>query len=104
MSLAMRELTPADYETLLALDDNVAQQRLKGADAGVVARLPERVVGEGAGEGGAAAETCCICMEEMEVGSTVTMLPCAHSYHSECIRSWLAVDKRCPIDKEPVAE
>jgi hypothetical protein len=49
-----------------------------------------------------AADTCVICMEEMASGSTVTTLPCTHQFHDDCIRAWLVVNKRCPIDKEAI--
>lgn len=95
LSLAQRELTDADYETLLALDDNVRPN--KGASETMISRLPTRVLGASD-----AVDTCVICMEEMVGGSTVTTLPCTHKFHDDCIRSWLLVNKRCPIDKEAI--
>jgi hypothetical protein len=92
LSMAMRDFTPADYETLLALDDAVPTNR--GADAEAIEQLPQRVV-----KAGDAVETCCICMEEMGVGSSVMTLPCTHTYHADCIRAWLVVNRRCPVDK-----
>jgi hypothetical protein len=92
LSMAMRDFTPADYETLLALDDAVPTN--KGADVEAIEQLPQRVV-----KAGDAVETCCICMEEMGVGSSVMTLPCTHTYHADCIRAWLVVNRRCPVDK-----
>jgi hypothetical protein len=93
LRLAQRELTDADYETLLALDDNVRPNR--GASEALIAQLPTRVLG-------AKGETCVICMEEMTRGASVTTLPCAHQFHDACIHAWLVVNKRCPIDKEAI--
>lgn len=95
LSLAQRELTDADYETLLALDDNVQPNR--GASESLIAQLPTRVLGAKDN-----ADTCVICMEEMTSGSSVTTLPCTHQFHDDCIRAWLVVNKRCPIDKEAI--
>lgn len=32
---------------------------------------------------------CPICLKDFEVGKTVNLLPCKHSFHHECIIPWL---------------
>jgi hypothetical protein len=36
---------------------------------------------------------CVICCEEYKSGTRVATLPCAHQYHSECITTWLKLNK-----------
>ena len=40
-------------------------------------------------------DTCAICRETLETSET-RVLPCNHSYHKECIDSWLACVPSCP--------
>ncbi|KAK9149384.1 hypothetical protein Scep_008141 [Stephania cephalantha] len=39
--------------------------------------------------GGCDGSSCRICLEDMEIGSEVTRMPCSHVFHSGCIDSWL---------------
>lgn len=39
---------------------------------------------------------CSICMESVEIGTEVTVLPCQHWFHFECIKSWLSEHDTCP--------
>ncbi|TKA77815.1 hypothetical protein B0A55_04591 [Friedmanniomyces simplex] len=39
---------------------------------------------------------CTICMDEVDVGSTVTVLPCSHWFHADCIKAWLSEHDTCP--------
>lgn len=48
--------------------------------------------------------TCIICMDEYEVGSDLSMLPCFHKFHKECIAEWLSGSKTCPICNGDVPE
>ncbi|KAK4892624.1 E3 ubiquitin-protein ligase dzip3 [Elasticomyces elasticus] len=42
-------------------------------------------------------EDCCICACEMEVDMVVTVLPCEHWFHTECVRTWLGEHRSCPM-------
>jgi len=44
-------------------------------------------------------DNCVICLENMEPGQTIVILPCFHRFHAECVDSWLKGSKLCPIDK-----
>ena len=46
---------------------------------------------------------CCICLDAMEVGQQVILLPCSHGYHKDCIQRWLARSAQCPLCKTVVA-
>ncbi|KAF2212942.1 hypothetical protein CERZMDRAFT_105795 [Cercospora zeae-maydis SCOH1-5] len=57
--------------------------------------LPRRKVTEkDFGDGGKA--DCSICMDEAELGSEVTELPCHHWFHHDCIKAWLVEHDTCP--------
>ena len=34
-------------------------------------------------------ENCTICLEDFELNSKVTILPCKHIYHKTCIYEWI---------------
>lgn len=39
---------------------------------------------------------CSICMEAVELGTEVTVLPCQHWFHAECVGAWLGEHDTCP--------
>lgn len=39
---------------------------------------------------------CSICMETVELGTEVTVLPCTHWFHFTCIEMWLSQHNTCP--------
>lgn len=46
---------------------------------------------------------CSVCLENFKNGETCKMLPkCNHSFHSECIDSWLLKTAACPICRASV--
>ena len=45
---------------------------------------------------------CVICMVEFELGEALRFLPCLHTYHLDCIDSWLMRSFTCPSCMEPV--
>lgn len=42
-------------------------------------------------------EQCSICMDEFIVSQSVTLLPCAHRFHTNCIIEWLNNRLVCPL-------
>ncbi|XP_021293354.1 E3 ubiquitin-protein ligase At4g11680-like [Herrania umbratica] len=42
-------------------------------------------------------EGCVICLEELEVGSDASQMPCSHTFHENCIQKWLKQSHCCPI-------
>ncbi|XP_073008429.1 RING-H2 finger protein ATL64-like [Typha latifolia] len=82
--------TPWD-EILIAVE-------LAERDRWRVEKIPVTVYsrqGEGEGEG----EICAICLEEMEGGEEVKVMPrCKHTFHDDCIDQWLGVvSASCPV-------
>ena len=45
---------------------------------------------------------CIVCMQEFEVGSEVTRMPCSHVYHGDCIIKWLETSHFCPLCRYPM--
>ncbi|KAJ5584413.1 uncharacterized protein N7459_004213 [Penicillium hispanicum] len=39
---------------------------------------------------------CSICMDAVELGTEVTVLPCTHWFHFNCIKAWLSQHNTCP--------
>ena len=49
--------------------------------------------------------TCVICIEPIISEQTTTRLPCAHTFHTDCIETALQHTTSCPICRhDPVAE
>lgn len=44
---------------------------------------------------------CPICLAEYVVREPVRTLPCQHSYHAECIDTWLGSRNNCPLCRQP---
>lgn len=40
---------------------------------------------------------CSICIEQIKAGCDVATLPCAHTFHFNCIFHWLEVNDKCPL-------
>lgn len=45
---------------------------------------------------------CTICIDEMHEGDEVTVLPCKHWFHGECVVLWLKEHNTCPICRSPI--
>ena len=54
------------------------------------------------GENGKA--ECTICIDEMHVGDEVTVLPCNHWFHGECVVLWLKEHNTCPVCRAPIEQ
>ena len=48
------------------------------------------------------APTCVICLDDFESGQTIRRLPCNHSFHSECVDTWLRKNATCPNCRAPI--
>ncbi|KUI68551.1 putative RING finger protein P32A8.03c [Cytospora mali] len=45
---------------------------------------------------------CTICIDEMHLGDEVTVLPCKHWFHGECVTLWLKEHNTCPVCRAPI--
>ncbi|KAI1629093.1 hypothetical protein EDD37DRAFT_36495 [Exophiala viscosa] len=45
---------------------------------------------------------CSICMDNVELGQEVTVLPCKHWFHGDCVTAWLKEHDTCPHCRKPI--
>lgn len=77
------------------LEQNQGDTAPPPAPQNAISRLPKKAVDQSMmGDDGNA--ECSICMDNVEVGMEVTMLPCNHWFHGQCIAAWLAQHGTCP--------
>ncbi|KAK7401367.1 hypothetical protein VNO78_12789 [Psophocarpus tetragonolobus] len=53
-------------------------------------------------EDGAVKERCSICLREFDEGVEVSLMPCKHVYHHECLIKWLKISHMCPMCRYPM--
>lgn len=93
-----RELTPEDYELLLALDASVPKKTLTLSTINNLAPITHPSSQE------LPSSNCVICFCEFEQGCAVRTLPCGHPFHSDCIVNWLTNSSvNCPVDNLPLS-
>ena len=87
------------------MDDVLVECTYAEAKVRSAAMIAERAKrAEHRGDAGAAAAgaeevevQCAICREEYADEDTTCILPCAHFYHSACVREWLKINRTCPV-------
>ncbi|KAF9588687.1 hypothetical protein IFM89_014563 [Coptis chinensis] len=73
------------------------EQPRRGLDAAVIATLPLFVY-KGAEEIKDRHIECAVCLSNLEDEEMARLLPnCKHTFHSQCIDTWLRVHSTCPI-------
>ncbi|KAF7148910.1 hypothetical protein RHSIM_Rhsim03G0177600 [Rhododendron simsii] len=80
------------YEQLQSLGESVGVEN-KGLSEGLLARLPKFKYRTGIFSKKKIKEECVICYMMVQSGEYLTILPCAHQYHSKCITRWLKLNK-----------
>ncbi|KAI5291434.1 hypothetical protein KEM54_004711 [Ascosphaera aggregata] len=92
-------------EALQAVIQQLAEQSgpsgPRPASQEAIDALPKKVVDESMLDDDGKAE-CSICMEPVFVGAEVTLLPCKHWFHGECITLWLKEHDSCPHCRKPI--
>ena len=43
---------------------------------------------------------CIICLDEFNIGETVTLIKCGHMYHTHCLYYWFLTKEVCPLCDE----
>lgn len=65
------------------------------ASQSAIDSLPKRpITQQDLGDQGKA--ECSICMADVDIGEEVTVLPCSHWFHDDCVRHWLNEHDTCP--------
>nr|GMC69989.1 probable E3 ubiquitin-protein ligase RHY1A [Ipomoea batatas] len=47
---------------------------------------------------------CSICLEDFSAGVKITPLPCSHTFHHNCIASWLLKQASCPLCRFDISQ
>ncbi|KAJ4839532.1 hypothetical protein Tsubulata_037058, partial [Turnera subulata] len=68
--------------------------RPKGAASSAIEALPKYTV---TNLSNGDSRMCEICMEELRIGSPLTLMPCSHEFHGPCVEQWLKVSYMCPL-------
>ncbi|KAI1178764.1 hypothetical protein F4777DRAFT_61107 [Nemania sp. FL0916] len=71
-----------------------------GLPASAIAGLPRSTVGPGTAF--SKDQQCVICMDPYLAGDNLTILPCAHGFHADCVGEWLARKASCPTCRQTV--
>eukprot|EP01063_Lacrimia_lanifica_P004281 TRINITY_DN12389_c0_g1_i1.p1 TRINITY_DN12389_c0_g1~~TRINITY_DN12389_c0_g1_i1.p1 ORF type:complete len:342 (+),score=71.61 TRINITY_DN12389_c0_g1_i1:99-1028(+) len=81
-----------DYETLLALD--ACKVTVCVSDEQYAREVEEVRFSEDQCD-----TPCAVCREDFADDKTARLakLPCGHTFHSDCIRTWLGMSTRCPV-------
>ncbi|CAN6207985.1 unnamed protein product [Urochloa humidicola] len=77
-----------------------------GLSAGELDKLPchDFKAAEAAADGAGAGD-CAVCLEAFEPGDRCRRLPrCEHSFHAECVDSWLRKSGACPVCRADVLD
>uniref|UniRef100_A0A0A9FPR0 RING-type domain-containing protein n=1 Tax=Arundo donax TaxID=35708 RepID=A0A0A9FPR0_ARUDO len=40
---------------------------------------------------------CAVCLKDFDAEDKLTVMPCSHAFHQECIFGWLRVNHVCPL-------
>jgi hypothetical protein len=45
---------------------------------------------------------CAICLETLKAGNWISLLPCGHIFHTQCVFAWFYQKRVCPYCETPV--
>ncbi|KIW72692.1 hypothetical protein PV04_00869 [Phialophora macrospora] len=88
--------------TQLMEQNNASSAPPPASEDAIRALKKKRIDREMLGEDGKA--ECSICMDNVELGQEVTVLPCNHWFHGECVTSWLKEHDTCPHCRKPITK
>ncbi|XP_041367900.1 E3 ubiquitin-protein ligase Zswim2-like [Gigantopelta aegis] len=95
--LMNRDISSTDYDLLLQLDSETAQQPSQISES-LIDSLPVEMV-RNTGSILAPGVQCRVCLRGYEPGQIIKKLPCNHKFHKDCIKNWLLHSHpTCPID------
>ena len=69
------------------------QNAPKGATDTLINTLPLQNVTERLSDDD---RTCAVCLNDMDIGEEVRIMPCKHLFHKDCVDEWLRVNASCP--------
>lgn len=90
------------YENLIArFGDGHHQTAATKSSIDSLPTMKYSTVGKSTGSDDADDEkcSCAVCMEDYAVDEEISIMPCLHKFHRECINTWLRQSNTCPICK-----
>eukprot|EP00931_Biecheleriopsis_adriatica_P092186 TRINITY_DN66003_c0_g1_i1.p1 TRINITY_DN66003_c0_g1~~TRINITY_DN66003_c0_g1_i1.p1 ORF type:complete len:299 (+),score=52.08 TRINITY_DN66003_c0_g1_i1:32-928(+) len=83
--------------------------RMPGAaPEGLLERLPtvdfDSNLFDDSSEPGRYASSCAVCLEDFGTEQTITLTPCGHVFHKQCLEGWLQMACSCPLCRSDLAE
>jgi E3 ubiquitin-protein ligase RNF115/126 len=85
------------------MEQNAGSTAPPPAPEAAIRSLPTRKVEESMMGSDGKAE-CSICMDNVEIGQEVTVLPCNHWFHRECVTAWLKEHDTCPHCRKGITQ
>ena len=79
------------------------RQQAPPAAVEVVKNLPRKTWKANAGRGPHEPDECPICLAPHEEGDEMSVLPCKHELHTECLMPWLKQTNSCPLCRHQLA-
>ncbi|KAK9116836.1 hypothetical protein Sjap_015783 [Stephania japonica] len=83
----------------LESDEEVEKNRFVPALRSAIDKLEKVILKMDAIKCGSGCVNCRVCLENMEIGTEVTRMPCSHIFHPNCIDEWLDRHHVCPLCK-----
>jgi len=74
-------------------DENLAEAPLTQQE---INAMPKGTANGNEGNNGSSCASCSVCLSDIERGENIKKLSCGHSYHCECIDTWLLRSRVCP--------
>lgn len=102
MMMQRRSEVRVEEDDSFAVAVDQSSQPHRGASQSEVRRLPTLTVEEWRGRTSGASDAdsndvCVICTEHFSPDATLTVLPCGHAFHRDCVGTWLSIRCTCPM-------
>ncbi|KIW35688.1 uncharacterized protein PV07_02372 [Cladophialophora immunda] len=88
--------------TQLMEQHNASTAPPPASEEAILSLKKKKVDREMLGEEGKA--ECSICMDNVELNNEVTVLPCNHWFHGDCVTAWLKEHDTCPHCRKPITD
>ena len=97
----MDELEPMSYEDALRLQERLGNVNRGASQEQINATTKTTQVKQ---NDIPKEKQCVVCLSEFQPGEQVRTLRCNHSFHKDCVDTWLHRNKTCPICKREIVD
>jgi hypothetical protein len=98
---SMDELEPMSYEDALRLQERLGNVNRGASQEQINATTKTTLVQQ---DDIPKEKQCVVCLSEFQPGEQVRTLRCNHSFHKDCVDTWLHRNKTCPICKREIVD